>query len=63
MSSRLSCPLAPGPLETDAVQFDSLLHTLAQRQSFPTYLTRLLLPRERLKTLTGLAGAHSLVQA
>ena len=63
MSARLSCPPAPGPLETYAVQFDSLLHTLAQRQGFRTYLTGLLLPRERLKTLTGLAGAEPLVQA
>jgi SRSO17 transposase len=63
MSARLPCPPAPGPLEAYAVQFDSLLRTLAQRQGFRTCLAGLLLPRDRPKTLTALAGAEPLVQA
>ena len=47
MSARLFCPPAPGPLETFAVQFDSLFQTRAQRHGFRTYLSGLLLPRER----------------
>ncbi|OGB35315.1 MAG: hypothetical protein A3F78_11735 [Burkholderiales bacterium RIFCSPLOWO2_12_FULL_61_40] len=45
------------------MQFDSLFHSSAQRQSFRTYLAGLLLPRERPKTLTALAGVEPLVQA
>jgi len=45
------------------VQFDSLFQTLAQRQGFRTYLSGLLLPRDRSKTLTALVGAEPLVQA
>lgn len=63
MSARLSCPRAPGPLEAFAVQFDALFQTLAQRHGFRTYLSGLLLPRERSKTLTALVGAEPLVQA
>jgi hypothetical protein len=63
MSARLSCPPAPGPLEAFAVQFDSLFQTLAQRHGFRTYLSGLLLPRDRSKTLTALVGAEPLVQA
>ncbi|MBG6076390.1 IS701 family transposase [Polaromonas sp. CG_9.11] len=63
MSARLSCPLAPETLEAFAVQFDPLLQTLAQRQGFRTYLSGLLLPRDRFKTLTALVGAEPLVQA
>ena len=63
MSVRLSCPPAPGPLEAYAVQFDPLLKTPAQRRGFRTYLSGLLLPRERSKTLTALVGAEPLVQA
>lgn len=44
-------------------QFDPLFKTLAQRQGFRIYLSGLLLPRERSKTLTALAGAEPLVQA
>ena len=58
MSARLSCPPAPGPLEAFAVQFDSLFQTLAQRHGFRTYLSGLLLPRDRSKTLTALVGAE-----
>lgn len=63
MTTSHSGPPAPGPLEVYAVQFDSLFHSSAQRQSFRTYLAGLLLPRERPKTLTALAGAEPLVQA
>ena len=63
MSARLACPPAPGPLEAYAVQFDPLFQTLAQRHGFRTYLSGLLLPRERSKTLTALVGAEPLVQA
>jgi hypothetical protein len=45
MTARRSCTPAPGPLEDDAVQFDSLFHSLAQRHSFRTYLGGLLAPR------------------
>ena len=63
MSARLPCPPAPGLLEAFAVQFDHLFHTLAQRYGFRTYLAGLLMPRDRSKTLTALAGAEPLVQA
>jgi len=63
MSARLSCPPAPGPLEAFAVQFNPLLKTPAQRRGFRTYLSGLLLPRDRSKTLTALVGAAPLVQA
>lgn len=63
MTARRSCPPAPGPLESYAVQFDSLFHSLAQRHHFRTYLAGLLAPRDRPKTLTALAGAEPLVQA
>jgi SRSO17 transposase len=45
------------------VQFDPLFQTLAQRHGFRTYLSGLLLPRDRSKTLTALVGAEPLVQA
>jgi SRSO17 transposase len=63
MTARRSCPPAPGPLEDFAMQFDPLLDSYAQRDSFRTYLRGLLLPRERAKTLTALAGAEPVVQA
>jgi len=63
MSARLPCPPAPGPLEEFAVQFDPLFRTLAQRHGFRTYLSGLLMPRDRSKTLTALVGAEPLVQA
>ena len=63
MSARLLCPPAPGPLEAFAVQFDSLFQMLAQSHGFRTYLSGLLLPRDRSKTLTALVGAEPLVQA
>src|SRR3954453_2795606 len=63
MSQRLACPPAPGPLEDYARTFDPLLGTLAQRRGFREYLQGLLLPRDRNKTLTALAGAEPIVEA
>lgn len=63
MTARLPCPTAPGPLETYAQYFDPLFAKRGQRRSFRTYLEGLLLPRERNKTLTGLAGAEPIVAA
>src|SRR3954464_9375923 len=58
MTARLACPPAPGPLEGFAAAFDRLFGTLAQRRSFREYLQGLLLPRERNKPLTALAGTE-----
>ena len=63
MTARRPCPAAPGPLEDYAAQFDPLLGTLAQRRGFREYLQGLLLPRDRNKTLTALAGAEPIVEA
>src|SRR5215210_8041056 len=63
MPERLACPPAPGPLEEFAAQFDDLFGRLAQRQAFREYLQGLLLPRDRPKTLTGLAGTAPVVGA
>jgi DDE superfamily endonuclease len=63
MTKRLPCPPAPGPLEDYAAQFDALLGSLAQRRGLRAYLQGLLLPRDRNKTLTCLAGAEPVVGA
>nr|WP_240509348.1 transposase [Streptomyces agglomeratus] len=63
MTRRLPCPPAPGPLEAYAARFDDLLSTLAQRRGFREYLAGLLLPRDRNKTLTCLAGAEPVAGA
>jgi SRSO17 transposase len=63
MTKRLPCPPAPGPLEAYAVDFDDLFGTLAQRRGFREYLAGLLLPRDRNKTLTCLAGTEPVVGA
>ncbi|MET9038016.1 IS701 family transposase [Streptomyces mirabilis] len=63
MTIRLSCPSALGPLEAYAARFDDLLSTLAQRRGFREYLAGLLLPRDRNKTLTCLAGTEPVVGA
>jgi SRSO17 transposase len=63
MSKRLPCPPAPGPLEDYANRFDDLFGTLAQRRGFRQYLTGLLLPRDRNKALTALAGMEPIVGA
>src|SRR5947209_16833516 len=58
MTSRRPCPPAPGPLEGYAARFDDLFTKVAQRRGFREYLAGLLVPRERNKTLTALAGAE-----
>jgi SRSO17 transposase len=63
MTTRRPCPPAPGPLEDYATQFDPLLASVAQRRGFRDYLQGLLLPRDRNKTLTGLAGAEPITGA
>jgi SRSO17 transposase len=63
MPERLACPPAPGPLEEFAGQFDDLFGRLAQRRAFREYLQGLLLPRDRPKTLTGLAGTEPVAGA
>jgi SRSO17 transposase len=63
MTKRLPCPPAPGPLEGYAAQFDALFGRLAQRRGLRAYLQGLLLPRDRNKTLTALAGAEPVVGA
>ena len=63
MTARRACPPAAGPLEGYAARFDELFGSLAQRRGFREYLTGLLLPRERNKTLTALAGAEPAVGA
>src|ERR1700674_3989674 len=63
MTGRRSCPAAPGPLEEYAARFDDLFTRVAQRRAFRDYLAGLLLPRDRNKTLTALAGAEPIVQA
>jgi len=63
MTQRLPCPPAPGPLEDYAARFDPLFGSLAQRRGFRAYLQGLLLPRDRNKTLTALAGAEPVIGA
>src|SRR5215212_1149473 len=63
VTKRRPCPPAPGPLEDYAAQFDALFARLAQRRGLRAYLQGLLLPRDRNKTLTGLAGAEPIVGA
>jgi SRSO17 transposase len=63
VTKRLACPPAPGPLEDYAARFDALLSRLAQRRGLRAYLQGLLLPRDRNKTMTALAGAEPVVGA
>ncbi len=63
MTTRRPCPPAPGPLEDYAQRFDPLLSSLAQRRGLRDYLQGLLLPRDRNKTLTALAGTEPVVGA
>ena len=63
MTAPKPCPEAPGPLETYARQFDDGLESLAQRRAFRDYLAGLLLPRDRNKTLTGLANTEPVLGA
>jgi SRSO17 transposase len=50
-------------LEDYAARFDDLFASLTQRRGFREYLTGLLAPRKRNKTLTSLAGAEPVVGA
>jgi hypothetical protein len=50
-------------LEDYAAQFDALFARLAQRRGLRAYLQGLLLPRDRNKTMTALAGAEPVVGA
>ena len=63
MTKPKPCPPAPGPLEGYAAHFDDLFSHLAQRRGFREYLTGLLAPRDRNKTLTCLAGAEPVAGA
>ena len=63
MTLACACPVAPGPLEDFAAEFDVLFATPAQRRSWRICLSGLLAPRERNKTLTALADAEPVVQA
>ena len=63
MTTRLTCPLAPGPLEQFAAKFDSLFASFAQRRGFRDYLQGLLLPRDRNKTITGVVGSEPITGA
>ncbi|MGW1729365.1 IS701 family transposase, partial [Streptomyces sp. NPDC002306] len=63
MTARRPCPPAPGWLEEYAARFDDLFFSLAQRRGFGEYLTGLLAPRERNKTITCLAGAEPVAGA
>jgi SRSO17 transposase len=63
VTKRRACPPAPGPLEDYAAQFDALFARLAQRRGLRAYLEGLLLPRDRNKTMTALAGAEPIVGA
>jgi hypothetical protein len=63
MTARATYPPTLEPLEQYAAQYDELFVSPQQRQAFRNYLTGLLEPRERNKTLTALAGAEPVVQA
>jgi hypothetical protein len=57
MTTRRACAPAPGPLEVYCTAFDPLWRSLAQRRGFRDYLTGLLRPRDRSKTITALVDA------
>src|ERR671936_934527 len=63
MTRRIACPSAPGPLEEYAARFDDLFTHAAQRRGLRAYLAGLLLPRDRNKTMTALAGAEPVLGA
>src|SRR5436305_13777195 len=63
MTERVPAPPAPGPLEGYATLFDPLFSDVAQRRGFREYLQGLLLPRDRNKTVTAVAGAEPNSQA
>ena len=63
MTERVPAPPAPGPLEDYATLFDPLFSDVAQRRGFRDYVQGLLLPRDRNKTVTAVAGAEPTTQA
>src|SRR5258708_17513943 len=63
MAARRQPAAVPAPLEQYTRAFDPLFRTHIQRQRFRAYLAGLLLPRDRNKTLTALAGAEPITQA
>jgi hypothetical protein len=63
MTRRRACPPAPGPPEDDAARCDDLVETRARRRGFRASRRGPLLPRERNKARTALAGAEPLVGA
>jgi SRSO17 transposase len=63
MTERVPAPPAPGPLEDYATLFDPLFSDVAQRRGFRDYVQGLLLPRDRNKTVTAVAGAEPNTQA
>src|SRR5438445_836477 len=63
MTERVPAPPAPGPLEEYASLFDPLFSDVAQRRGCREYLQGLLLPRDRNKTVTAVAGAEPTTQA
>jgi SRSO17 transposase len=63
MTERVPAPPVPGPLEDYATLFDPLFSDVAQRRGFRDYVQGLLLPRDRNKTVTAVAGAEPNTQA
>jgi SRSO17 transposase len=63
MTERVPAPPAPGPLEGYATLFDPLCTDVAQRRGLRDYVQGLLLPRDRNKTITAVAGAEPNTQA
>src|SRR5690348_4619240 len=63
MTRRRPCPAAPGRWGGYAAGLVDLFGSLAQRRGFREYLAGLLAPRDRNKTLTGLAGAEPVAGA
>lgn len=63
MTARQAATPMPGPLEAYAQQFEDLFERRPQRDGFRRYLTGLLLPVERNKTLAALANAEPIVGA
>lgn len=52
MTARCPCPPAPGLLGEYAARFGELFFCRTQRRAFRAYLTGLLAPRERNRTIT-----------
>ena len=63
MTKRIEVARAPGPLEEYVNHFDALFGKSNQRDGFRRYMEGLLLPSERLKTLTGLVNTEPVVGA